>query len=232
MNQHHTARFPLVQLANLHKPPLLNSGCPLTIPPLQTPLMSPSVEKPATSIVEQIKAFAAANPWVALIAAVIVLLIVGSWILKILKAAKHGAVVGHHGGQVKKALSDIKVGVADIIPGSTSTAVEITNSSKTTFTITGVHLLKNKTEFPLKLAYKGRISPPRSLPKITELHSGPAQLKPQDTFVFSHPVNAIFILSDKDSFTAVIDAKFEADGKTEKVRVTSSARKKKSLEVW
>ncbi|TLD69787.1 hypothetical protein FEM03_15795 [Phragmitibacter flavus] len=194
--------------------------------------MEPISEPAASTLVDQIKTFATDNPIVALIAGLILLLIIGSYILKILKAAKHNAAISAAAAQVRKGVAHPKVGQADIIPGSRSTCVEIINESKATFIISSVILIRNKTEFPLKLAYSGRISPPRTLPPITNIHNGPAELKPQDIFVFTHPTNAIFILQEKESFQVAFDVKFTADGTTQKLRIPSATFKKKHLENW
>lgn len=194
--------------------------------------MEPISETSIPAWIEQIKAFASANPIVALIAALILVLIIGSYLLKILKAVRHNSALSGAAAQVRKGVSNPKVGQADIIPGSRSTCVEITNTAKIAFTITSIALIRNKTEFPLKLAYSGRISPPRTLPSVTTIHNGPAELQPQDTFVFTHPTNAIFILQDKESFQVAFDVKFTAAGTTQKLRIPSATFKKKDLESW
>jgi|GEM_PF-4600654 len=194
--------------------------------------MEPTKESPAAGFLSQIQEFASANPWVMLIAGLIILIIIGQIIWKMVKAARFSMADGLQAGKIRKVLSKCRVGKANVILGTQSTVVEITNNSDVPFTLTRVSLVKNKVEFPLKLAYSGRISPPRTLPKVCDQHRGPAVLQPQETFVFAHPINAIFILNEKESFHVVMDAKYQVQGSSKTLTEETSKKKASSLETW
>lgn len=182
---------------------------------------------------EPIKGFVDANPWVLLVVLLVVLYLAIVILSKIFKSLKRSATTGSMGGKINHVLSKFQIGTADVIPNSRCTVVEITNTSSIPFVVQQVILLKNgKTEFPLKLPYKGRISPPRTLPKHNELHQGRAELHTEDTFVFSHPINSFFVLNDNESFQVIIDVAFEANGSTERLRFTSRSLRKKHIQKW
>lgn len=176
--------------------------------------------------------FLSNHSWIAPTVALIAVILLGFMIRKLVRTFTQVLAIKGRAAEIRKTLAGSKIGLAFLIPGARGTAVEIHNRSSIPFAVTSVLLTKKRGETPLKLAYAGQVSPPRSLPKITELHQGAAVLQPGATFTFTHPTNAIFTLEEPETFTIAISVQFKVGNEIRTLKHLSPPKKKAAIESW